>query len=145
MGSYVASLGLCFAAPGANIAGYTKRVTAGGMIFVAYATGNICGPHLFHSDEVPPYRTGMLASIVCFVLVVPMVLGLRVYYVRENARRVRVRVQAVDAYSPSRERQDVERGGGEGGGEGGVREALSSSGDFADWTDCENPAFRYAL
>ncbi len=132
MASYVASLGLLFAAPGANIAGYTKRVTSAGMVFVAYAVGNVIGPHLFHSDEEPPYRSGMLASIVCFVLVVPMVLGLRVYYVSENARRDRAA-----ALEGGRERSD---GGGD-----GVADALAESGDFADVTDRENRQFRYAL
>lgn len=141
MGSYVASLGLCFAAPGANVAGYTKRVTSGGMIFVAYATGNIIGPHLFHSDEVPPYRSGMLASIVCFVLVIPMVLGLRVYYVWENARRDRAQAASLQVSLG----EGVSRCNEGGGGGGVVGEALESSGDFADWTDCENPSFRYAL
>jgi ACS family allantoate permease-like MFS transporter len=42
-GAFVAAMGICFAAPGANIAGYTKRVTVSGMVFVAYATGNIIG------------------------------------------------------------------------------------------------------
>lgn len=130
MASYVASLGLLFAAPGANIAGYTKRVTTGGMIFVAYAMGNIIGPHLFHSDEDPPYRSGMRASIVCFVLVVPMVLGLRVYYVRENARR---------------DSAQMGEGRAGGGGGDGVADALAESGDFADVTDRENRSFRYAL
>lgn len=120
MGSYVASLGLCFAAPGANIAGYTKRVVTAGMIFVSYAVGNIIGPHLFISTEDPPYRSGMLTCIICFTLAVPMIAALRWYYVRENRRRDVLMAQSGEAYDPL-------------------------EGDFSDKTDCENVRFRYAL
>jgi hypothetical protein len=60
-----------------------------------------------------------------------MVLGLRVYYVWENARRDRAA-----ALEGGRE--------SEGGGDG-VADALAESGDFADITDRENRQFRYAL
>lgn len=120
LGSYVASLGICFAAPGANIAGYTKRVVTGGMIFVSYAVGNIIGPHLFISTEKPPYRSGMLTCIICFSLAVPLSGALRLYYIYENRRRDRIMAENGEEYDPS-------------------------AGDFADRTDCENLAFRYAL
>jgi hypothetical protein len=120
LGSYVGSLGLCFAAPGANITGYSKRITTSAMIFIAYACGNIAGPHLFISTETPPYRTGMLACIICFTATIPMVAALRAYYVRENARRDRVMQEMGKAYDPA-------------------------GGDFADRTDVENIGFRYAL
>ncbi|KAL7422098.1 hypothetical protein Q5752_002741 [Cryptotrichosporon argae] len=75
--SYVTALALCFAAPGANVAGHSKRITVGAMIFIAYAAGNIAGPHLFIATEDPPYRSGMLACIVCFATVIPMAAALR--------------------------------------------------------------------
>lgn len=120
LGSYVAALGLCFAAPGANIAGYTKRVVTAGMVFVSYAVGNIIGPHLFISTEDPPYRSGMLTCIICFSLAIPMIALLRLYYVKENRRRDRLMAERGQVYDPQ-------------------------EGDFADRTDCENLAFRYAL
>lgn len=65
IGSFVGSVGQGFAFPGANVTGYTyvkawmrlgpwadysslfslsrKRITVGGMIFVAYAVGNLIG------------------------------------------------------------------------------------------------------
>ncbi|KAK4689629.1 MFS transporter, ACS family, allantoate permease, partial [Tremellales sp. Uapishka_1] len=116
IGSYVAPLGLCFAAPGANIAGTTKKVVVSAMVFISYAVGNIAGPHLFDATERPPYRTGMLACIICFTAAIPMCYALRMYYVRENARRDRV--------------------------EGNPDEV---EGDFSDLTDVENKRFRYAL
>ncbi|WWD19392.1 hypothetical protein CI109_103852 [Kwoniella shandongensis] len=120
LGSYVASLGVCFGAPGSNVTGYTKRVVIGAMIFVSYALGNIVGPHFFISTENPPYRSGMLACIVCFASTIPMGAGLRFYYVRENRRR--------DELASAT-------------GEGGVDEV----GDFSDKTDIENLSFRYVL
>lgn len=118
--AYVGSLGLCFAAPGANVAGYTKRVTISAMIFIAYATGNIAGPHLFVSTEDPPYRSGMLACIICFTAAIPMMGALRLYYVGENRRRDKVMAEQGEVYDPAK-------------------------GDFSDRTDLENIGFRYAL
>lgn len=100
--------------------GYTKRVTISAMIFIAYALGNIAGPHLFISTESPPYKTGMLACIVCFSVAVPLVALLRWYYLRENGRRDAVMAEHGLVYDP----QD---------------------GDFEDRTDTENIGFRYAL
>lgn len=120
LGSYVGSLGLCFAAPGANVTGYTKRVTISSMIFISYAVGNIAGPHLFISTESPPYRTGMLTCIICFTVTIPLCAMLRVYYVVENARRDRIMRAMGEEYDPMK-------------------------GDFSDRTDVENIGFRYAL
>ncbi|WVR09285.1 hypothetical protein IAU60_006350 [Kwoniella sp. DSM 27419] len=120
LGSYVAALGICFAAPGANVAGTTKRVVVGAMIFISYAVGNIIGPHFFISTEVPAYRSGMLTCMICFALTIPMGLSLRLYYVRENRRRDKLA-----------EEQGVD--------------AAEAQGDFSDRTDVENLTFRYAL
>ncbi|KAK8854473.1 hypothetical protein IAR55_003211 [Kwoniella newhampshirensis] len=116
LGSYVAALGVCFGAPGSNVTGYTKRVVVGAMIFISYAVGNIAGPHFFISTEHPPYRSGMLACIVCFAATIPMAGLLRLYYVRENRRR--------DALTAGNEEE---------------------VGDFSDRTDIENLSFRYVL
>ncbi|WVQ79769.1 hypothetical protein IAT38_001869 [Cryptococcus sp. DSM 104549] len=120
LGSYVAALGVCFAAPGANIVGYTKRVVVGAMVFISYAVGNIIGPHFFISTESPPYRSGMFACIVCFAATIPMGFALRLYYVRENRRRDRLQAEMGEVAEPD-------------------------AGDFSDRTDVENLSFRYAL
>ncbi|KAL1406111.1 hypothetical protein Q8F55_007794 [Vanrija albida] len=120
MGSYVAAYGIIFGAPGANVAGYTKKLVVGAMIFVAYAVGNIIGPHLFRATEDPPYRSGMLTCIICFSLAVPMSFALRCYYVRENRRRDARQAALGERYDPA-------------------------EGDFSDRTDVENLGFRYAL
>ncbi|OXG19188.1 allantoate permease [Cryptococcus neoformans Ze90-1] len=120
LGSYVASLGICFAAPGANVVGYTKRVVVGAMVFIAYALGNVAGQFFWKSTESPPYRSGMLACMVCFAATIPMGFSLRYYYVYENKRRDRLQAEM---------------------GEG----VENDKGDFSDRSDVENLSFRYAL
>lgn len=120
LGSYVASLGICFAAPGANVVGYTKRVVVGAMVFIAYALGNVAGQFFWKSTESPPYRSGMLACMVCFAVTIPMGFSLRYYYVYENKRRDRLQAEM---------------------GEG----VETDKGDFSDRSDVENLSFRYAL
>jgi hypothetical protein len=41
VGCYVASLVLALQMPTTNLGGYTKRITASGMVFLAYCVGNI--------------------------------------------------------------------------------------------------------
>lgn len=41
VGSFVASLVLALQMPATNLGGYTKRITASGMVFLAYCVGNI--------------------------------------------------------------------------------------------------------
>ncbi|OCF41073.1 allantoate permease [Kwoniella heveanensis CBS 569] len=120
LGSYVAALGVCFAAPGANVAGTTKRVVIGAMIFISYATGNIIGPHFFIATEVPAYKSGMLACMICFAITIPIGFLLRLYYTRENKRRDRLAAESGE-------------------------EVDANGGDFSDKTDIENLSFRYAL
>lgn len=120
LGSYVASLGICFAAPGANVVGYTKRVVVGAMVFIAYALGNVAGQFFWKSTESPPYRSGMLACMVCFAATIPMGFSLRYYYGYENKRRDRLQAEM---------------------GEG----VENDKGDFSDRSDVENLSFRYAL
>ncbi|KAE9962857.1 hypothetical protein BLS_009949 [Venturia inaequalis] len=58
MGSFVASLVLALQLPASNVGGYTKRVTATALVFLAYCVGNIIGPHAFLDSEAPVYQTG---------------------------------------------------------------------------------------
>lgn len=79
------------------------------MVFIAYASGNIAGPQLYIAGETPAYRTGMLASLICFAIafflcvllryvslggdVIHLVLNRfahRFHYVRANARKDRI-------------------------------------------------------
>ncbi|WVQ72670.1 hypothetical protein IAR50_002229 [Cryptococcus sp. DSM 104548] len=120
LGSYVASLGVVFGAPGANVVGYTKKVVVGAMVFIAYALGNVCGQFFWDANETPAYKSGMLACIVCFTVTIPLAGALRLFYVYENKRRDRMQAEKGD-------RGEVEVG------------------NFADKTDVENLSFRYAL
>ncbi|KAI1495497.1 MFS transporter [Biscogniauxia marginata] len=49
--------------PGLNVAGHTKRTTVLGIYFVCFVIGNIIGPHLFLSSEVPRYPTAIKALL----------------------------------------------------------------------------------
>lgn len=46
-----------------NFAGSTKKLTSSGMIFVAYAAGNISGPLSFKATQAPGYSDGKLDSL----------------------------------------------------------------------------------
>ncbi|KAL4863323.1 hypothetical protein BDV12DRAFT_202232 [Aspergillus spectabilis] len=70
-----------------NVAGFTKRSTTSGLLFVAYCVGNIVGPQLFFEREEPHYTTGMTASVAGLALGVFFLVCLLVYYMWENRRR----------------------------------------------------------
>ncbi|KAL3963026.1 hypothetical protein ACCO45_004549 [Purpureocillium lilacinum] len=62
-----------------NIAGYTKKVTASAMMYIAYCVGQIVGPQLFLPAEAPAYNTAFRAAFVCFALCIAFSLALRFY------------------------------------------------------------------
>jgi hypothetical protein len=52
VGCYVASLVLALQMPTTNIGGYTKRITASGLVFLAYCVGNIGKSESRNSDRL---------------------------------------------------------------------------------------------
>ncbi|KAJ6438791.1 ethylene receptor [Purpureocillium lavendulum] len=73
-----------------NVAGYTKKVTASAMMYIAYCVGQVVGPQPFLANEAPVYETAFRAAFVCFALCITFSLALRLYLVRENKSRDRL-------------------------------------------------------
>ncbi|KAL3444540.1 major facilitator superfamily domain-containing protein [Aspergillus insuetus] len=101
-----------------NIAGFTKRSTVSGVMFVAYAAGNIIGPQFFLAHEAPEYPTGLQAVMSSLSLGTFFNILLLVYYLVENARRDRATA--------------------------GVR-AEAQVDQLSNLTDREMPSFRYVI
>lgn len=56
--------------------GYTKRVTATALVFLAYCVGNIIGLHAFLGSEAPVYETGCkLACALCQIVCAAVLRG----------------------------------------------------------------------
>ncbi|KAE9967088.1 hypothetical protein EG328_008427 [Venturia inaequalis] len=87
MGSFVASLVLALQLPASNVGGYTKRVTATALVFLAYCVGNIIGPHAFLDSEAPVYQTGCQVGIACAAVQIVLAFSLRVLLIRRNRKR----------------------------------------------------------
>ncbi|KAI1380383.1 MFS general substrate transporter [Hypoxylon crocopeplum] len=105
--------------PGLNVAGHTKRSTVLGIYFVCYVVGNIIGPHLFLSTEVPRYPTAIkgLLGTYCAVIFFQGLYTLWCWF--DNRERDRKGLRA-----------DV------------VEEQLEG---YEDLTDKQNKHFRYKL
>ncbi|CAF3491966.1 unnamed protein product [Fusarium graminearum] len=121
VGGFVCSLVLAMQMPAGNLGGYTKRMTASAMVFIAYCVGNIVGPHAFLGSEAPLYQTGCITILSCSVAQMMVAIMLRILLVRRNARRDAA-AAAVGANG-----EDV------------------SATEGSDLTDFENPHFRYVL
>ncbi|KAF4344244.1 allantoate permease [Fusarium beomiforme] len=121
VGSFVCSLVLAMQMPASNLGGYTKRITASAMVFIAYCAGNVIGPHAFLGSEAPLYPTGCITILGCSVAQMIIAILLRILLVRRNAQR--------DAAAAAV----------------GSNNADPSEVDGADLTDFENPHFRYVL
>ncbi|EYB23618.1 hypothetical protein FG05_02945 [Fusarium graminearum] len=121
VGGFVCSLVLAIQMPAGNLGGYTKRMTASAMVFIAYCVGNIVGPHAFLGSEAPLYQTGCITILSCSVAQMMVAIMLRILLVRRNARRDAA-AAAVGANG-----EDV------------------SATEGSDLTDFENPHFRYVL
>lgn len=53
--AYSAGIPIILSIIASNVAGYTKRTTVTAMMFIGNCAGNITGPFLFFSDEMPNY------------------------------------------------------------------------------------------
>ena len=73
-----------------NFAGYTKKATAGAMMYVAFCVGQVVAPQLFLAKEAPVYETAFRASFICFALCIVFTIALRYYLIWENKRRDRM-------------------------------------------------------
>ncbi|TID25846.1 MFS general substrate transporter [Venturia nashicola] len=115
MGSFVASLVLALQLPASNVGGYTKRVTATALVFLAYCVGNIIGPHAFIASEAPVYETGCQLGIACAAIQIVLAFALRTLLMRRNKKRDAMGLPPPD---------------------------LNTA--IEDLTDFENPHFRYS-
>ncbi|KAF3765194.1 MFS general substrate transporter [Cryphonectria parasitica EP155] len=103
-----------------NVAGQTKKSVAISINFIIWATGNAIGPQVFLSWDAPRYFTAFATHLGCYSLLVIDILALRWYLTWQNKKRDQLAAQ-------------------------GVREAHDESylHAFEDYTDKENPNFRY--
>ncbi|KAF5013367.1 hypothetical protein FDECE_614 [Fusarium decemcellulare] len=121
VGGFVCSLVLAMQMPASNLGGYTKRMTASAMVFIAYCAGNVIGPHAFLGSEAPLYQTGCITILGCSVAQMVVAILLRILLSRRNSRRDAARAAV------------------------GETEADATATEGADLTDFENPHFRYVL
>jgi amino acid transporter len=70
-----------------NIAGHSKKVTASGILFISYCTGNIAGPFFYKTNQKPLYSFSIWSMIVAHLLAVVCVALLWAYLRSENKRR----------------------------------------------------------
>jgi MFS transporter, ACS family, allantoate permease len=65
---FATSLFILLSLPGVNSSGYTKRITLTSYGFLGYALGNISGPFMIKTGEVPAYRSVFIADMICIGL-----------------------------------------------------------------------------
>jgi hypothetical protein len=107
-----------------NVAGQTKKTIVVAANFIAWATGNSIGPQVFLTWDAPRYFIAFSTHMGCYVLLAIVIVFLRFYLRRENAKKDRL--QAELAASGTR---------------GVVDENMVHA--FDDLTDKENINFRY--
>lgn len=90
-----------------NFAGYTKKVTASAMMYVAFCVGQVVAPQLFLSEEAPVYETAFRASFTCFALCIALSVVLRFYLIWENKRRDRLASEEPQAQTVESEFLDL--------------------------------------
>jgi len=135
-----------------NTAGHTKKLCVTGLMFVAQCVGNIVGPLLYKTDDAPFYSNGLVADLICWIVLAVFVLFTAAYLAYLNKRhaneRVRLGKAAVivdtsleDSKTAARmqiENEERERK------EGADPTALNSRA-FDDLTDVKNEDFIYVL
>ncbi|PTD02054.1 putative transporter [Fusarium culmorum] len=85
----VAPLALIYALVGANIQGYTKKVTTNAIIAVGFSIANIIGPQTFQAKDAPSFLPAKITVLcVCGGSVVVTILTRVLYGVRNRQGRV---------------------------------------------------------
>ncbi|KAI1841923.1 hypothetical protein JX265_013066 [Neoarthrinium moseri] len=102
-----------------NMAGYTHRSFASGLIFTAYCWGNFAGPFVVKESEAPDYKGATVGLLVGYSIKLGCHLALLAYMWLENRRRDRI-------YGPAHKDSSDEAG-------------------MQDKTEFENKDFRYVL
>ncbi|OQE43016.1 hypothetical protein PENCOP_c003G05192 [Penicillium coprophilum] len=129
--AYSAGVPIVLSIIASNVAGYTKRTTVTAVMFIGNCAGNITGPFLFFSDEMPDYGSAWIGIMVSLAISFVSILALRQLFQFQNQQRDRRQNVKIDPES----RQEFEA-------EEVV--ALDRALD-QDETDWENQSFRYYL
>lgn len=108
----------CFAS---NVAGHTKKVTFNSFFLIGYCVGNLIGPQTFKGSEEPFYQTAKITMMCSAVLSLFFILCIWAVYVVRNWRKEKL--VGTDIYNKFANMENVE---------------------FGDFTDMENPLFRYS-
>ncbi|EOD51404.1 allantoate permease [Neofusicoccum parvum] len=103
-----------------NVAGQTKKTVVVAANFVAWAVGNAIGPQVFLKWDGPRYFIAFATHMGCYVLLVIVIVFLRYWLKKENARKDRLAEQGV-----------------------GEAKDANYTHAFEDLTDKENTNFRY--
>lgn len=83
-----APLALVFALVGANVQGYTKKVTTNAMVAVGFSIANIIGPQTFQGKDAPDYIPAKITLLSVGGATMVVSVGLRVLYGLRNRKRV---------------------------------------------------------
>ncbi|KAJ4249772.1 hypothetical protein NW762_012114 [Fusarium torreyae] len=85
----VAPLALIYALVGANVQGYTKKVTTNAIVAIGFSVANIIGPQTFRARDAPDYIPAKITVFcVCGGSVVVSILTRVLYGVRNGKGRV---------------------------------------------------------
>ena len=91
VGCFGAVVSLIISTAMANVAGNSKKSFMAAAVFVAYCVGNIVGPQLVKSEQLPQhYRELWLGIIICYCIVIVLAVALYFLLRAENARRDRL-------------------------------------------------------
>ncbi|CAJ2502982.1 Uu.00g103760.m01.CDS01 [Anthostomella pinea] len=123
--TYVVALFLAWTLIPSNVAGRTKRTLTSSFTFVGYCVGNTVGSQIFNAKDAPRYIPGTVGCATCFGLEFILLIVWRLILVLRNRRRNKQ--LASDGLS---EEDRIVRA-----------KQLGEQ----DYTDFENPYFRYTM
>ncbi|KAI1338675.1 MFS general substrate transporter [Xylariaceae sp. FL0016] len=98
----VAPLALVYALVGANVQGYTKKVTVNAIVAIGFGIANIIGPQTFLSWEAPGYISAKITIFAVNGGAMVFAILLRLLYGWRNRQRVKAREAELDAVRSGR-------------------------------------------
>ncbi|KAF8229348.1 MFS general substrate transporter [Tricholoma matsutake] len=120
-----------------NTAGHTKKLCTTGLGFVAQCTGNIVGPLLYKTADKPFYHAGLVANLVCWILLSFMTVITAVFLAFRNRQHAAIRESLGKSgmiIDTSLEKRDAE-----------THKQARNDQSFNDLTDSQNEDFIFVL
>ncbi|PGH27216.1 hypothetical protein AJ80_01173 [Polytolypa hystricis UAMH7299] len=140
---------LIYAWEAQNTAGDTKRKCTSAVVFVGMCAGNVIGPQLYSTTQAPEYRSGLISSLIMFLITAVLAVLTNLYLIYLNRQHGKQRealgksANIIDESMIGKDKIGVSKELGVEEGKGTAAHTVDEDKGLANTTDLKNEDFIY--